>query len=153
VSRRIMPDDMLPSDMEVAASEEALSRAGIGARTDRSPHDQRGRAGLHRTPNACAVHFKLGLPSNCFSTVLDTECSGFLQQLVLAQTMIAAGRARYALLTQANVATRLIPSAAPSSAWFGDGATAVVVGPVADGRGILSTSHRDGWLGIRCAGV
>jgi 3-oxoacyl-[acyl-carrier-protein] synthase III len=64
-----------------------------------------------------------------------------MQQLALAEQMIAGGAARHALLVQSAATTRYMRTEDPMSAWFGDGATAVVVGPVREGFGILGRCH------------
>jgi 3-oxoacyl-[acyl-carrier-protein] synthase-3 len=71
----------------------------------------------------------------------DAAAYSFVMQLCLAEAMIAAGRARLALLVQACGASRLIDPADPTAPLFGDGATAVVVGPVSAGRGIRAAVH------------
>ena len=48
-------------------------------------------------PNSCAVHWKLGLPKNCFVAAVDGTCNSFLLQLALAEQMILGGQARYGL--------------------------------------------------------
>lgn len=55
--------------------------------------------------------------------------------------MIQAGRAKVALLIQSSGTTRLMSPEDPMSAWFGDGATAVIVGAVEPGFGLLGQSH------------
>jgi 3-oxoacyl-[acyl-carrier-protein] synthase-3 len=62
-------------------------------------------------------------------------------QLTLAEQMIAAGRGRHALVVQSAAGSRLIDPVSPMSPLFGDGASAVVVGPVARG-GMLAAQHR-----------
>lgn len=146
--RRVMPKDMLPSDMETAAASLALKRAGIPA----SEVDFLVSASVVpdrlNVPNACAVHSNLGLKQDCFSTAIDVACNGFLHQLALAEQMIAGGGARIALLVQSSaMGSRIVPREQPFSAWFGDGATAVVVGEVDSGFGVLGQAHRtDGSL-------
>ncbi len=142
VERRVMPAGMKPSDMEVAAAEDALARAGV----------KREEIDLlfvfSQVPdqliisNATRVHERLGLPRNCFSMSTDSACNAFVQQMTLAEQMIRGGRARYALLVQSAAVGHLCRPEDPHSAWMGDAATAVVVGPVSEGRGILGTSHK-----------
>src|SRR5262249_5123544 len=62
-------------------------------------------------------------------------------QLTLAEQMIATGRVHYALLVQSSAASRLIDPESPISPLFGDGATAVVVGPASQSE-LLATVHR-----------
>ncbi|MCC6555368.1 MAG: hypothetical protein IT372_20600 [Polyangiaceae bacterium] len=142
VERRIMPEGMSTSEMETAAAREAIAASGIsGADIDLvlsyscCPDDL-------DWPSACATHFHLGLPAGCFTTAVEGGANSFLQQLVIAEAMIAAGRARYALLIQSSATSRLVRWEEQSSLFFGDGASAVVVGPVAPGKGVLGRAHR-----------
>jgi 3-oxoacyl-[acyl-carrier-protein] synthase-3 len=133
---------MLPSDMELAAAESALRAAGIR----RDQLDVLIVAGT--TPdylnvsNACTLHERLGLPARCFTTTVDAMCNGFLAQMTLVEKLIASGVAEYALLVQSSAMSRLCRPEDQFSVWMGDGATAVVVGPVADGRGVLGRGFR-----------
>lgn len=140
--RHVMPPGMSASDMEAAASEQALAHADI----DRSEVDL---LLVHTTVpeyllsnTACVLHHRLGLPAACLSLQTDAAAYSFLGQLTLAQHMIAAGQARFALLVQSCGVSRLLDHHDPLSPLFGDAATAVVVGAVGAGRGILSAVHR-----------
>jgi 3-oxoacyl-[acyl-carrier-protein] synthase-3 len=75
-----------------------------------------------------AVHEKLGLRDDCLATSIDAACNSFLMQLALAEQLVATGRVRHALLVQSCGLSRTLDPSDPQSAWFGDGATAVVVG-------------------------
>ncbi|HVK87835.1 MAG TPA: 3-oxoacyl-[acyl-carrier-protein] synthase III C-terminal domain-containing protein, partial [Kofleriaceae bacterium] len=93
----------------------------------------------------CVLHQRLGLPRACFTIQADAAAFSFLAQLALAESMIRAGSAHHALLVQSSVGTRLIDLEDPQSVLLGDGATAVVVGPVAPSRGIeASVTFTDG---------
>jgi 3-oxoacyl-[acyl-carrier-protein] synthase-3 len=74
---------------------------------------------------------------------METEAStyAFLAPLSLADAMIQSGKARYALLVQSSATSPLVDYDDPTSVVFGDGATAVVVGPVSQGRGIRGAAH------------
>jgi 3-oxoacyl-[acyl-carrier-protein] synthase-3 len=147
VERRIRPEGMPSSTMEIAAARQAIERAGI--RPD--------QIGLLLTysqlpdhlviPNTTLLHRELGLPEKCFSLGTEAACNSFLLQLSIAEQMIRGGRAEYALLIQSSAVSRLIPQDDQQSVWFGDGATAEVLGPVPAGKGLLGQSHRtDGSL-------
>jgi 3-oxoacyl-[acyl-carrier-protein] synthase III len=71
----------------------------------------------------------------------EASAYSFLMQLTLAEQMIATGRARHALLVQSSAASRLLDRDDPISPMFGDGAAAVIAGPV-HGGGVLATVHR-----------
>jgi 3-oxoacyl-[acyl-carrier-protein] synthase-3 len=147
VERRVMGKGVVTSDIEAAACRDALTRAGIEA----------GQVGLLLTnsqlndylcvPNAPVVHRKLGLSSQCLALDTDAACNSFLTQFALAEQMIRGGAVQYALLVQASGFLHLARQEDQHSAWFGDGATAVVVGPVSGNHGILGRAHRtDGSL-------
>lgn len=142
VERRVMAEDMMPSDMEAAACKEALSRANVAPGDIDFILTSSWVPDHLSVPNACTVHRKLGLRERCFSTQLDAACNGFLLAMELAQLMVASGRGKLGLLVQSSAATRLLPQDEPYSAWSGDGATAVVVGPAGPGRGMLGRAHR-----------
>lgn len=142
VERRVMPPGMRSSDMEVLAAEDALRRAGI------SPQQVELLLLFSQLPdqliisNATKVHHRLGLSRRCFTMGTDSACNAFLQQLSLAEQMIKVGRARYALIIQSAAVVHISRPEDMHSAWFGDGATAAVVGPVPEGYGILGASHK-----------
>lgn len=138
--RHIMADDQEPSDLEAAAATDALERAGLtpddidflmvySSLPDRVLH-----------PNAAYVHEKLGLPKQCFTLSNDGACNGFHLQLHLADQLIATGRHRRGLLVQSSSVSRLLPPERPYAAWFGDGATAVVV-EASDTHGVIADAH------------
>jgi len=145
--RRVMPEGMISSDMEQRAALEAMERAGV--KTDEIDllltHTQ--VPDYLAVPTSPGLHLKLGLPSACLSINTDSACNSFITQLSLAVGMISAGRAKKALLVQSSARQHLIAREEPHSAWFGDAATAAVVGPVEAGYGLLGESHRtDGSL-------
>lgn len=140
--RHIMPAGMMSSDMETAAAHDALARAGVEA----------GDIDLLLTfsmcpdylnaPNACVVHRKLALKSQCFSLAIEGVCNAFQLQMAVAEKMIVGGQAHRALLVQSSAVSRFAPPDEQVSTVFGDGATAVVVGEVGPGRGLLAQAHR-----------
>jgi 3-oxoacyl-[acyl-carrier-protein] synthase-3 len=90
---------------------------------------------------ACDLHFRLGLSNRCFTMHVDAAAYSFVMQLAVAEAMIISGRARYALLVQSSVSSRVVALDTPGAPILGDGASAVVVGPVAGDRGILASVH------------
>lgn len=137
--RHIMPDTMLSSDMETFAARAAIAKAGlVPAQID---------ALLSHTMvpdyltmnHASIIQDKVGLRQDILALPVDAVCCSFLMQLHLAQQMVAGGTARHVLLTQSSAVTRLMRKEEPHSAWFGDAATAVVVGAVPGDRGLRET--------------
>jgi 3-oxoacyl-[acyl-carrier-protein] synthase-3 len=141
VTRRAMAAEMSSIDAGELAARDALRRAAIDP----------SHIGLllthhvvaeHALKNAAsALHERLGLAAECLS--VETEATGYttIAQLGLAEAMIASGRARFALLVQVSVGTRLVDRDDPGSPILGDGATAIVMGPVSPERGVLAIAH------------
>ncbi len=141
VERRRMATSETAVDMQVEAARRALDVAGI------TPSDVDFVLGaslvpdLLNAPDACAVHHGLGLRGDCLATSADAVCNSFQMQLALADGLLRTGRGRIGLLLQCSAASRTTPMEQPYSVHFGDGATAVVVAPATEGRGLLAQAH------------
>lgn len=140
--RRYLPEGMLAVDMEEAAANAALEDAGVDRNQIEFLLGSTMIPDLCGTSNAGALHLRLGLPQDCFVLTTDAGCNSFQMQLALARSFIASGRYRMGLLTQSSAISRVNPLEQPFSVNFGDGATAVVVGPGTQGSGLLSQVHR-----------
>jgi len=142
VQRHVLASDEPLLDLELAAARAAIERAGIDlGEIDLVLTDSLAQPVL-ATNTACCLHYGLGLRNDCFTLRTDGAQHAFLLQLSIAKAMIAAGQARCALLVQSTAASRILNYDEPLSVVFGDGATAAVVGPVADDFGLLAASHR-----------
>lgn len=141
VERRVMPDDMRTSDMEVLAARDAIAKAGIDPGDIDLVLTQSTGPNFIHVPNSCIVHKELGLRSECFAIATEGMCNAFQQQLVLAEHLITSGKMRFGLLIQSCNMTHFCRPEDAFSAWFGDGAAAVVVGPVGEDRGVLAHAH------------
>lgn len=142
VERRVLAPAMTALDLEAAAAQEAIARAGVAPDAidlvlTHTPMPEYLLSNL-----ACALHERLGLPRAGLAVQVDASSYSFLAQLSIAQQMIRGGAARHALLVQSCVGSRLVDPADPTSVLIGDGAAAVVVGPVGAGRGVLAAVHR-----------
>jgi 3-oxoacyl-[acyl-carrier-protein] synthase-3 len=141
VERRVMGSDTTATQMEVRAAREAIERAGvrldeIDVILSNSP------APDHLMVNsACVAHRDLGLSQRSLALSTDGACNGFAQHMTIAAGMIAGGQARHVLSVHSCALSRVMPSDEPHSAWFGDGAAAVVIGPVSEGKGLLASVH------------
>jgi 3-oxoacyl-[acyl-carrier-protein] synthase-3 len=145
VQRRVVDPEMTSTEMERRAGQQALEDAGIDPKLIDVLLVQSVVPDYLATNNASAVHRELGLREDSFALETQGVCNGFLLQLQIADQMLRSGKSRYALLIQCSPVSRLMDEAEPFSVWFGDGAAAVVLGPVSDGHGILSlTTHVDG---------
>jgi 3-oxoacyl-[acyl-carrier-protein] synthase III len=145
--RRTTPENMKASDMETIAAREAIERAGINKDEIDMVLSHQICADYINLPSAAVVHGNLDLPKHCTTLSADASCNSFMMQLTLAMAMIRSGQAKYALLVQSSQFTRIPLSGELIDAWGGDAASAVVVGEVSEGRGVLSyTHHTDGKL-------
>ncbi|HEY4243019.1 MAG TPA: 3-oxoacyl-[acyl-carrier-protein] synthase III C-terminal domain-containing protein [Kofleriaceae bacterium] len=140
VARSVIAPDVSLTAMAAAAATEALARAGIApADVDLVLMHAVGPEFL-ATNQATAVHRALGLATRCLALDVDAGAYSFLGHLALAHGMIESGRARVALLVQAGAPTRLVDPHDETAPYYGDCATAVVVGPAARG-GLLAEVH------------
>jgi len=147
VRRHVLPDDMESSDMEVAAARDALERANCSAGDVDLLLSSALVPDYLATNNACTIQHALGISRSCLTISLDVAGNAFSQQLAIAESMIATGRATTALLTQSCAHSRVLEPDDPHAPWFGDAATALVVGPVSANRGLLGRADRtDGAL-------
>ncbi len=150
--RRYVEHDLIGStDLAVPASQRALQSAGIEAKdldcivfATLTPD--------HVFPgNACILQRKLGVPGIAAIDVRN-QCTGFLYSLSVADAWIKTGQFRRILVVGAEVHSTGLEFADRGrdvTVLFGDGAGAVVVGPLGPSddpaRGVLSTHlHADG---------
>jgi 3-oxoacyl-[acyl-carrier-protein] synthase III len=141
IERRVLSREMTVHDMEDRAARDAIARAGIDPAEIDLLLTHTVVPDYQLANPACSLHERLGLPAACLSMHTEATAYSVFGQLALAEASIAAGRARYALLVQSCAATRLFEMDDPSSVLAGDGATAIVLGPVPAGRGVLSLAH------------
>ncbi|HSN26407.1 MAG TPA: 3-oxoacyl-[acyl-carrier-protein] synthase III C-terminal domain-containing protein [Kofleriaceae bacterium] len=139
--RRIADPTLSPTELEAIAAERALAQAGVS-------RDEIDLLLVHTavpdylfSNTGAILHERLGLPRVCLTLQIDASAYSFLGQLATANQWIASGVARHALLVQSSVASRLVEPTNPASVFFGDAATAIVVGQV-DAPQILAATHR-----------
>lgn len=139
-SRRYAGDDEATSDLAAAAACSALAAAGVDAgevawiilATSTPDHQQ--------PATACLVQDRIGaVRAAAFD--INAVCSGFVFALATAHGLLSgasAGTPPYALVIGADVYSRIIDRGDRRTAvLFGDGAGAVVLGPVRPGLGIV----------------
>ncbi|NNU84696.1 ketoacyl-ACP synthase III [Geobacillus sp. BMUD] len=136
--RRIAADDIDTSDMAYFAAEKALQDAGIEAK------DIDLILVATVTPDrpfpsvACMLQERLGAV-NAAAMDLSAACAGFMYGMVTASQFIDTGVYKYILVVGADKLSKITDWTDRNTAvLFGDGAGAVVMGPVSPGRGILS---------------
>ena len=95
--------------------------------------------------SATKVQAILGI-NDCVAFDVAAVCSGFLYALSVAESMIRAGSANTALVIGSETFSRILDwEDRGTCVLFGDGAGAVVLGGVEDGRGVLAARlHADG---------
>ncbi|WAH39223.1 ketoacyl-ACP synthase III [Alicyclobacillus dauci] len=143
--RRIAEPGEATSDYVFQACERALEMSGVQARdvdmvicaTVTPDHMFPTTANLVQDRLGCA-------DASAFD--LSAACSGFLYALSLGTSMIEAGRAKYILVSAGDLLSRITDYTDRSTCvLFGDGAGAVLLGPVEGERGVLSFAiHSDG---------
>ena len=95
--------------------------------------------------SATKVQAMLGI-NDCVAFDVAAVCSGFLYALSVAESMIRAGSASTALVIGSETFSRILDwEDRGTCVLFGDGAGAIVLSAVEDGRGVLAAKlHADG---------
>ncbi|MCU9602457.1 beta-ketoacyl-ACP synthase III [Pallidibacillus thermolactis] len=136
--RRIASDDIGTSDMGYFAAIKALEDAEISVQdidlilvATVTPD--------HSFPSvACMVQDKLGA-KNAAAMDVSAACAGFMYGMITAKQFIESGAYKHVLVIGTEKLSKITDWNDRSTAvLFGDGAGAVVMGPVSEGRGILS---------------
>lgn len=139
--RRVLPQGMTSSDMEVRAAADAIKSANVDpAEIDLLLCDS-AVPDLLVSMNAAKVHERLGLHRRCASMSLSNACNAFLTSFSLAAAAVAGGSARLALIVQSCAVSRLVDYSRPGSQFWGDCATAAVIGPVQAPGGLIGFAH------------
>ncbi|MFF2177288.1 beta-ketoacyl-ACP synthase III [Lysinibacillus sp. NPDC058147] len=136
--RHFAADDQETSDLAVAAAKEAIAKAGI------TPEE----IGLilvatvtqdQTFPSvACMVQEQIGAV-NAAAMDQAAACAGFIYSLVTAKQFVESNAYKYVLVVGVEKLSKVLDWEDRNTAvLFGDGASAAVVGPVSEGRGILS---------------
>ncbi len=138
--RRILAGGEPAYTQGLAAAQQALEAAGI------APEEVDLIIVATETPDylmpssACLIQSRLGAV-NAAAFDLNAACSGFVYALITAQQFIATGYHRYVLVIGCEGLSRAVDwQDRGTCILFGDGAGAVVLGPVEAGYGII-TSH------------
>ncbi|MGD9563726.1 MAG: beta-ketoacyl-ACP synthase III [Pyrinomonadaceae bacterium] len=127
------------SQFGTAAAKQALERAGL------KPEDIDIIVCATTTPDqimpstGALIQAQLGAV-NAAGMDVFAACSGFVYGLTMVESMIRTGQIKHALVIGAEVLTKYVDyTDRGTCVIFGDGAGAAVLGPVADGKGILAT--------------
>ncbi|OIK11207.1 beta-ketoacyl-ACP synthase III [Peribacillus sp. B-H-3] len=136
--RRIAADDVDTSDMAYEAALNAIKNAGISAEeldlilvgtvTPDQPFPS----------VACMIQDKLGA-KKAAAMDISAACSGFMYGMITAEQFIKNGTYKYVLIVGVEKLSKITDwNDRNTAVLFGDGAGAAVMGPVSEGRGILS---------------
>jgi len=136
--RRIVAPDQATSDLALRASQEALRAAGLTAEDIDLIIVATITPDMFFPSTACLLQDKLGA-KKAAAFDLSAACSGFIYSLATASSMIATGMYKHALVVGAECLSRITDYTDRNTCiLFGDGAGAVVLGPVEEGRGFKS---------------
>jgi 3-oxoacyl-[acyl-carrier-protein] synthase-3 len=136
--RRIADDAQATSDLALIAAEEAMKNAGITADELDLIIVATITPDMAFPSTACILQDKLGA-KKAAAFDLSAACSGFIYGLANASNFIATGTYKYALVIGAECLSRITDYTDRNTCiLFGDGAGAVVLGPVSEGRGFRS---------------
>ncbi len=140
--RRAAPHEAT-SDLAAEAARRALRQAGLDpaalsyvvVATSTPDHPQ---------PATAAIVQDLIGARNAACFDLNAVCSGFVYALAVTERMLRAdGGTGYGVVVGADIYSRILDySDRKTAILFGDGAGAVVLGPVPAGRGVLTTDLR-----------
>lgn len=137
--RRIFPDNIAPSDFETVAAMRAIEDSGLEL-------DDIGLVMVHSMlqdkiipGNASLIQHKLGL-KNSGAWNMDTCCSSFVSMLIVASHLVMIGTCENIVIVTSTMHSRMLSPTHYLSTIVGDGAAAVVVGRVSEGRGYIASS-------------
>jgi len=139
--RRVIDDDMPAAELGIRAARQALESSGTEPGQIDFLIEYCSCPDMYGEPGFAPLHKDLGLRQDCLALTVDGACNSFLVHLDLATQLIRSGRGKRGLLVQSNIMSRLADPAEPFSVWFGDGASAAVVGTVSSGLGVVAHAH------------
>ncbi|GIN89925.1 3-oxoacyl-[acyl-carrier-protein] synthase 3 protein 1 [Siminovitchia terrae] len=136
--RRIASDDVNTSDMAYEAAKKALKNAEVG------PEDIDMILVATVTPDhpfpsvACMLQARLGCV-NASAMDVSAACAGFMYAVATAKQFIETGASKNILVVGVEKLSKITDwNDRNTAVLFGDGAGAVVMGPVSEGRGVLA---------------
>ncbi len=130
VERRVLEPQHAPSFMEIHAAKKALAHARLDP-ADLDAIIVYSLPGDFPLPCNGGDIIQEALDAKRAQTLgVDSGCASFISGLMVGDAMIQAGQARHVLVVSSGTQTRLADPEDPSCVNFGDGAGAVVLGPV-----------------------
>lgn len=136
--RRLAASDQATSDLAYYAAEKALIAANVAAEDLDLIIVSTITPDKFFPSTACILQDKLGA-KKAAAFDLSAACSGFIYGLATASSMIASGMYKHVLVVGAECLSRVTDYTDRNTCiLFGDGAGAVVLGQVPEGRGFKS---------------
>lgn len=136
--RRMAAEAEATSDLAYEAAKKAIAAAGLTAEDIDLIIVATITPDMFFPSTACLLQTKLGA-TKAAAFDLSAACSGFIYGLATASNMIATGMYKHVLVIGAETLSRITDYTDRNTCiLFGDGAGAVVLGPVAEGRGFRS---------------
>ncbi|WP_203364185.1 beta-ketoacyl-ACP synthase III [Bacillus sp. REN10] len=136
--RRIAGEEENTSHMGVKAAKNAIEQAGI------APEEIDLIIVATVTPDhafpsvACMIQEQIGA-KQAAAMDISAACTGFMYGIVTAKQFVDTGAYKYVLVVGVEKLSRILDwNDRNTAVLFGDGAGAAVLGPVSEGRGILS---------------
>jgi len=126
--RRVASDTTLAADAETLVAKDVLKKTGVKGTEISIVATYSTLPDRIMPSSANAVAFNIGAThAHCIG--IDTGCASTLSQMMIAQSLIESGQAKYVLLIQSHIVLRGWPMLHPASPNVGDCATAVLMGP------------------------
>jgi 3-oxoacyl-[acyl-carrier-protein] synthase-3 len=136
--RRLASPEEATSDLAFMASKQAIAAAGLTAEDIDLIIVATITPDMFFPSTACLLQEKLGA-KKAAAFDLSAACSGFIYGLATGSSMIASGMYKHVLVVGAETLSRITDYTDRNTCiLFGDGAGAVVLGQVQEGRGFRS---------------
>ncbi|MBG9454871.1 3-oxoacyl-ACP synthase [Lysinibacillus sphaericus] len=136
--RHFAADDQETSDLAVAAAKEAIEKAGISPEEISLILVATVTQDQNFPSVACMVQEQIGAV-NAAAMDQAAACAGFIYSLVTAKQFVESNAYKYVLVVGVEKLSKVLDWEDRNTAvLFGDGASAAIIGPVSEGRGILS---------------
>jgi 3-oxoacyl-[acyl-carrier-protein] synthase-3 len=136
--RRIAEAGEATSDYAIQACKRALDAAQVSAEDVDLVICATVTPDMLFPATACIIQDRIGAKKAAAFDV-SAACSGFMYALSIAAQFVETGRYRYVLVAAADLLSRITDYEDRSTCvLFGDGAGAVLVGPVSDDRGFMA---------------
>ncbi|RCW50081.1 beta-ketoacyl-ACP synthase III [Paenibacillus prosopidis] len=136
--RRLASPEEATSDLALIASKQAIAAAGLTAEDIDLIIVATITPDMFFPSTACLLQDKLGA-KKAAAFDLSAACSGFIYGMATGSSMIASGMYKHVLVVGAETLSRITDYTDRNTCiLFGDGAGAVVLGQVEEGRGFRS---------------